>query len=127
MTKGYFTRVEDEINGALFTENHDEMVVVRDIDVHSLCEHHMLPFSGKLHVGYIPNGKVIGLSKIARIADVFAQRLQVQERMTNQIADAIVEAVKPKGVAVVLESSHFCMIMRGVQKSGSKTVTSSVR
>ena len=127
MTKGYCQRVEDVTNEAIFEEQHDEMVVVRDIDIHSLCEHHMLPFTGKVHVGYIPNGKVLGLSKIARIAEVYARRLQVQERMTSGIADAIMDAISPKGVAVVVDCSHFCMVMRGVQKTGSTTVTSSVR
>mmetsp|Transcript_3511 Transcript_3511/g.6650 ORF Transcript_3511/g.6650 Transcript_3511/m.6650 type:complete len:279 (+) Transcript_3511:1279-2115(+) len=128
MTKGYQQNTASVTNGAVFTEDsHKEMVVVRDIDIHSLCEHHMVPFTGKVHVGYIPNGKIIGLSKMARIADIFARRLQVQERLTAQIADAVVEAVDPLGVAVVVECSHFCMVMRGVQKCGAKTVTSSVR
>lgn len=127
MTQGYEKDIGKVLNNAVFSENHREMVLVRDIDVHSLCEHHMLPFTGRVHLGYIPNGKILGLSKIARIADVYARRLQVQERLTHQIADAIVEAVHPLGVAVVVECSHFCMVMRGVQKTGSSTVTSSVR
>jgi GTP cyclohydrolase I len=127
MCKGYAESVQTVTNGAIFEEHHQEMVVVRGIDIHSLCEHHMVPFSGKVHVGYIPNGKILGLSKIARISEVFARRLQVQERLTQQIADAIVEAVSPQGVAVVVECQHFCMVMRGVEKCGSQTYTSCFR
>lgn len=127
MCNGYNLTPADVTNGAVFAENHDEMVVVRNIDIHSLCEHHMVPFTGHVHIGYIPNGKILGLSKLARIAELYARRLQVQERLTRQIADAILEAVEPLGVAVVVECTHFCMVMRGVQKTGTVTTTSSVR
>ena len=128
MTQGYTSVPAQVLNEAVFTEDaHKEIVVVKNIDIHSMCEHHMVPFTGTLSVGYIPNGKIIGLSKIVRIAEVFSRRLQVQERLTGQIADAIDEALKPLGVAVVVESSHFCMVMRGVQKVSAKTVTSCVR
>jgi len=127
MCSGYTKTPEQVVSGAVFAENHDEMVVVRNIDIHSLCEHHMVPFTGRVHIGYIPNGKIVGLSKLARIAELYARRLQVQERLTRQIADAVVETVCPLGVAVVVECTHFCMVMRGVQKTAAVTTTSSVR
>lgn len=126
LTSGYRTNVDDVINGALFTVDYNEMVIVRDIDFYSLCEHHMLPFFGKCHVAYIPNGKVIGLSKVPRLVDMFARRLQLQERMTNQIAETIRETIQPLGVAVVCEGTHLCMAMRGVEKQQSTTVTSAM-
>jgi GTP cyclohydrolase I len=126
LTKGYREDAEKILHGALFDVDYDEMVIVRDIEVFSLCEHHMLPFFGKVHVAYIPNGKVIGLSKIPRLVEVFARRLQVQERLTRQIADAIQEAIEPQGVGVVMEARHLCMMMRGVEKQHSSTVTSAM-
>jgi GTP cyclohydrolase IA len=124
LTQGYQTDICTLLNGALFTVSYDEMVIIKDIDVYSMCEHHLLPFFGKAHVAYIPNGKVVGLSKIPRLVDAFARRLQVQERLTVQIAEAIQEWVKPRGVGVVVEAMHFCMIMRGVEKQNSVAVTS---
>ena len=126
LTKGYEQSPTEILRGALFDVDYDEMVIVRDIEFYSLCEHHLLPFFGKAHVAYIPRGKVIGLSKVARLVDVFARRLQVQERMTRQVADAIVEAIAPQGVAVILEAQHLCMMMRGVEKQGSMTTTSAM-
>ena len=127
LTSGYTTDIDDVVNGALFTVPYNEMVIVRDIDLYSLCEHHLLPFFGKCHVEYIPDGKVIGLSKVPRIVDVFARRLQVQERLTLQIAETIEAKIQPMGVAVVIEATHLCMAMRGVEKQNSVTVTSAMR
>ena len=127
LTSGYAATVEEVVNNAIFTDGCDEMVIVKDIEFYSMCEHHMIPFFGRVHVGYLPNGKVIGLSKVARIVDVFARRLQIQERMTNQIADAMVAILSPMGVGVVVEASHLCMMMRGVQKQNSSTITSAMR
>src|SRR4030095_10118218 len=121
LTSGYAADIDQILNGALFSVDYSEMVIVRDIDYYSLCEHHLLPFFGKCHVAYIPNGRVIGLSKIPRLVDIFARRLQLQERMTNQIAETITEKIKPLGVAVVCEATHLCMAMRGVEKQNSYT------
>ena len=127
LTQGYGMESEDVINGALFEECHRNMVLVKDIEMYSLCEHHLLPFFGKVHIAYIPNGKIVGLSKTARLVEVYARRLQVQERLTEQIAQAIWERVEPEGVGVVVEAYHLCMMMRGVQKQNSKTITSAMR
>ena len=126
LTSGYQADVEKLINGALFDVDYDEMVVVKDIEFFSMCEHHILPFYGKAHVAYIPNGKVVGLSKIPRIIDVFARRLQVQERMTQEIAQTLMDVLQPRGVGVIVEARHFCMMMRGVEKQHSSTATSSM-
>jgi GTP cyclohydrolase I len=126
LTHGYTQQPADVVNGALFTVDYDEMVIVKDIEMFSLCEHHMLPFFGKVHIAYIPNGKVIGLSKLPRLVEVFARRLQVQERLTKQLADAIEEIIQPQGVGVVVEARHLCMMMRGVEKQHSAAVTSAM-
>ncbi|KAG8163419.1 hypothetical protein KVR01_006716 [Diaporthe batatas] len=125
-TKGYQQNVRDIVNGAIFEEGHNEMVIVKDIEVFSMCEHHLVPFTGKMHIGYIPNQSVIGISKLPRIAELFARRLQIQERLTKEVANAIMEVLKPQGVAVVMESSHLCMVMRGVEKTSTSTITSCV-
>jgi len=127
LTSGYSMTVQDVVRNAVFEESCEEMVIVKDIEFYSLCEHHMLPFFGKAHVAYLPDNRLIGLSKIARIVDVFARRLQVQERLTNQVADAMMEILSPHGVGVVIEASHFCMMMRGVEKQNSSTITSAMR
>jgi GTP cyclohydrolase IA len=126
LTRGYHQSVTEVLHDALFDVDYDEMVIVKDVEFYSMCEHHLLPFFGKAHVAYVPNGKVIGLSKIPRLVDVFARRLQVQERLTRQISEAITEAINPQGVAVILEASHLCMMMRGVEKQHSSTVTSAM-
>lgn len=126
LTRGYALSVTDAIGAAIFEENHQSMVLVKDIEMYSLCEHHLLPFFGKVHVAYIPNGRIVGLSKLARVVEIFARRLQVQERMTEQIANALCEVLQPQGVGVICEASHLCMMMRGVEKQNSKTITSSM-
>ena len=126
LTRGYRQDVNEVLHDALFDVDYDEMVIVKDVEFFSMCEHHLIPFFGKAHVAYVPNGKVIGLSKIPRLVDVFARRLQVQERLTRQIAEAITEAINPQGVAVILEAQHLCMMMRGVEKQHSFTVTSAM-
>ena len=127
LTQGYRMTVEDAVGDAVFEETHQSMIMVRDIELYSMCEHHLLPFFGRAHVAYIPDGKILGLSKVARVVDVFARRLQVQERMTDQIADAIMDVLRPTGVGVVIEAAHFCMMMRGVEKQNSRAVTSALR
>jgi GTP cyclohydrolase IA len=127
MTRGYGMHVEDVVNGAVFAESHENMVLVRDIEFYSMCEHHMLPFFGKAHIAYIPDGKIIGLSKLPRIVEIFARRLQVQERLTEEVAEALQSVLAPKGVGVVVEAVHLCMMMRGVEKQNSRTITSALR
>jgi GTP cyclohydrolase IA len=127
LTQGYEMDPADVIGDAIFDETHENMVMVRDIELYSMCEHHMLPFYGKAHIAYIPNGRIVGLSKLARVVDVFARRLQVQERLTEQVAQALTDVLEPLGVGVVIEAYHLCMMMRGVQKQNSRTITSSLR
>jgi GTP cyclohydrolase I len=127
LTRGYRHTVREVVGNALFEEAHDSMILVRDIEIYSMCEHHMLPFFGRAHVGYLPGRRIVGLSKIPRIVDVFARRLQVQERLTDQVADALMEVLEPRGAGVVIEASHLCMMMRGVEKQNSRTVTSALR
>jgi GTP cyclohydrolase I len=127
LTRGYEMKVEDVVGDAVFEEPHESMVMVRDIELYSMCEHHMLPFFGKAHIAYIPKGRIVGLSKLPRIVEVFARRLQVQERLTEQIAGAIEEVLQPEGVGVVVEAEHLCMMMRGVEKQNSRTITSALR
>ncbi len=126
LTRGYTMTVEEAVGDAVFEEAHQSMIMVRDIEVYSLCEHHLLPFYGRAHVAYIPDGRIVGLSKLPRIVEVFARRLQVQERLTDQIADAVMQVLRPAGVGVVIDAAHFCMMMRGVEKQNSRTVTSAL-
>jgi GTP cyclohydrolase I len=127
LTRGHSLSVEAVIGDAVFDEDHHNLVLVKDIEMYSLCEHHMLPFFGKVHIGYIPNGRIVGLSKLPRVVEVFARRLQVQERMTEQIASALMDVLQPQGVGVVVEAAHLCMMMRGVEKQNSKTITSAMK
>jgi len=127
LTRGYGMSVADVIGDAIYHERHDNLVCVRDIEIYSICEHHMLPFFGRAHVAYLPNGRLVGLSKIPRLIEVYARRLQVQERLTDQVADALMDVLEPRGVGVVIEAYHLCMMMRGVEKQNSKTVTSALR
>ena len=127
LTRGYGMTVADAIGNAIFEESHQSMILVRDIELYSLCEHHLLPFFGRAHVAYIPDGRIVGLSKLPRIVEIFARRLQVQERLTDQISDAVMEVLQPTGVGVVIDAAHFCMMMRGVEKQNSRTVTSALR
>jgi GTP cyclohydrolase I len=127
LTRGYQMSVEDVIGDAVFEEKHENMILVRDIEIYSLCEHHLLPFFGRAHVAYLPDGKIVGLSKIPRVVEVFARRLQVQERLTDQVADALCKVLAPLGCGVVIEAYHLCMMMRGVEKQNSKTITSALR
>jgi GTP cyclohydrolase I len=127
LTRGYHMSVAEVIGDAVFEEDHHNMVIVKDIEMYSMCEHHMLPFFGKVHIAYIPDGKIVGLSKLPRVVEVFARRLQVQERLTEQVASAIMDVLRPQGVGVVIEAAHLCMMMRGVEKQNSKTVTSAMK
>jgi GTP cyclohydrolase IA len=127
LTRGHDLSVEDVIGDAVFDEDHHNMVVVKDIEMYSMCEHHLLPFFGKVHIAYIPNGKIVGLSKLPRVVEVFARRLQVQERMTEQIATSLMDVLRPHGVGVIVEAAHLCMMMRGVEKQSSKTLTSAMK
>jgi GTP cyclohydrolase I len=126
LTRGYQTTVREAVGEGIFDDRHDNMIMVRDIELYSMCEHHLLPFFGKAHIAYIPNGRILGLSKLPRIVDMFARRLQVQERLTSEIAQAVQESVSPRGVGVVIEASHLCMMMRGVEKQNSMTITSAL-
>ena len=126
LTSGYDKQVDDVLNEAVFQDNYDEIVLVKDIDFFSLCEHHLLPFFGKCHVGYLPDGRIVGLSKLVRLVEMYSRRLQIQERLTSEIANALLEALRPRGVAVVMEAYHLCMMMRGVEKQNCKAVTSSM-